>query len=64
MNKKIVVFDTNTYVNHYLGYKPVVDLFYQDKEDGYEIHISSIVEKKGRTPTLKLVWFVKMARCI
>ena len=53
MSKKVAMFDTNTYVNHYLGYEPIIDLFDQLLEEEFEIHMSSIV-------VMELMWYDKV----
>ncbi|PSL40710.1 hypothetical protein B0H99_104172 [Planomicrobium soli] len=50
MNREIVIFDTNIYVNHYLGYRPLQDLFDQVIDSGKEIHMPSII-------AMELMWY-------
>lgn len=42
MSKKVLI-DNNLYVYHYLGYKPVVELFTQLINDGFDMVMSDIV---------------------
>ncbi|AQQ54106.1 PIN domain-containing protein [Planococcus lenghuensis] len=53
MNRKIVIFGTNVYVNHYLGFLPIVNLFDEVLDEGNEIHMPAIV-------AMELVWYRKV----
>lgn len=50
MSREIVIFDTNIYVHHYLGYPPLIDLFDQLIDNGKEIHMPSII-------VMELMWY-------
>jgi predicted nucleic acid-binding protein len=46
---KIALFDTNVYINHYLGYEPIKKLFGQVITEGHTVKMSSIV-------AMELLW--------
>ena len=53
MKPEVVIFDTNIYIDHYLGYSPLISLFDQLIDEGNEIHMPSII-------AMELMWYDKV----